>query len=132
MPEPIFIIVPVALAIAIVLILGWLAEMRRRKRETQRRVAEQVRQARIQQAHLPAGAASIATDGADRQLQEREHLVGGYLLVSVGTFGLNQLERLLKLLDLCGLERLVGSILVIENDVQLRAKFHQPTVQRSP
>jgi hypothetical protein len=87
---------------------------RRRRRVNEARI-------RAASAPLPSGSVSICTEGVTSEI--RAELVSSFLLASIGTFGLNQLLRLLILLEQCGLEALVGSVLVVENDVQLRTQF---------
>jgi hypothetical protein len=50
-------------------------------------------------------------------------LVGSNMLVGIGTYGLNQLARYLTMLEQCGLERIAGSILAVENDANMVARF---------
>jgi hypothetical protein len=49
--------------------------------------------------------------------------LGAYLLVGVGTFGMNQVLRQLILLGQSGLDAYVGSVLIIENDSANRLRF---------
>lgn len=70
---------------------------------------------------LPERAVWLGTNGSALQLA-REH-VGGFMLLAFGTYALNQVLRLLILLERCGLQRLVGSILIVENEAQLRQQF---------
>jgi hypothetical protein len=72
---------------------------------------------------LPEGARPVSTEAERKTLSQS--VIGAFMLVAIGTYGANQLRRLLTLLAACGLEGLVGSILVIENDAQLRLGFHQ-------
>jgi hypothetical protein len=77
---------------------------------------------------LPADAALVYTKGIPGEV--RSGLIGSLMLVGIGTFGANQILRLLELLHLCRLDALVGSVLCIENDSQLRQQFmeHVPKV----
>jgi len=109
--DPFVIGLPLLAALGVLLALGWRREMKRRS---------QVNEALWR---LPEGAAAISTDALSREI--RKELIGGCMAMCTGTYGLNQLGRLLVVLDQCGLERLVGSVLVIENDAQLRHQFHQ-------
>lgn len=70
---------------------------------------------------LPERAAWLELDGAARRFAPE--LLGGLSLVAIGSYGANQLLRLLLLLEACGLERVVGSILIVENDAQLLEQF---------
>lgn len=109
-------VMPVALALLVIAVLGW-------RREMQKRRAEFARREHIRTALLPEDGAYIAT--GDLVNDVNRALVGSFLLVSIGTYGLHQLQRLLILLYRCGLEKMVGSTLVVENDTQHRNAFHQ-------
>jgi hypothetical protein len=74
--------------------------------------------ARVQ---LPEGAVYIRTERVSKKLSGS--LVGSYMLVGAGTYGLNQLWKLLVLLHRCGLEGIVGSILALDHDVQMVSRF---------
>ncbi len=117
--NPIFVIVPIILAIIIMSVLGW----RRKKAQERADAAKQARLERIKNARIPEGAGYIYSEATGKGLSAQLH--GSFMVVAVGTFALNQVYRLLTLLQQCGREQLVGSVLVIENDVQERAKFHR-------
>jgi hypothetical protein len=70
---------------------------------------------------MPPDTIRLARGQHDRSI--RTSLVGTYQLVGLGTYGLNQLVRLLNLLHQCGGDKLVGSILGVENDAQVLATF---------
>lgn len=109
------IVIPIGIAFLIIAILGWRREMEKRREETARRE-------RIRNARLPEGAAFIATEGVPEQLGPT--LLGTFVVVGIGTYGLHQSQRLLTLLYRCGLERMVSAILIVENDAQNRNQFH--------
>lgn len=100
----------VGLSVTIVLGLAMGALFRRRARMSKGQPALSV-----------SDPCEVYTKGAPMAM--REDLIGAFMLVAIGTFGVNQVQRLLNLLHLCHLERLVGSVLVIENDAQLREQF---------
>ncbi len=101
---------PLAGALLVLLVCGWRAEMLKRFRRNNARAAR-----------LPDGAVIISTEGLSSALGR--DLVGGLMLVAIGTFGVNQALRFLTLLAQCGLERLVGSVLIVEHDAQIRRQF---------
>lgn len=70
---------------------------------------------------LPSGAIHLAAAADVRPI--RKALVGSYMFVAIGTFGINQVGRLLKLLNACGLDTLVGSVIALENDAQVLSRF---------
>ena len=101
---------PIVVAVLVLLLYGWVVEMGKRRAEWERRW------------RIPEGADDIASHFAPREL--RQEVIGAFMLVGVGTFGMNQIARLLTLLNQCGLEQMVGSILIVENDAQLRMQFY--------
>jgi hypothetical protein len=89
---------------------------------------------------LPEGAAwrwmagrrrALPEDAAPLRLPQTPHRpatgAGGLMLVGSGTFGAMEAQRLLTVLAASGLERLVGSVLIIENDADVLATFRQQT-----
>lgn len=93
----------------------------RYQREKQVAAATAAEAAAPKECDLPSGAIHLAAASDVRPI--RKALVGSYMFVAIGTFGINQVGRLLRLLAACGLDKLVGSILVLENDAQVLAKF---------
>lgn len=79
---------------------------------------------------LPRETARINVAGGSGEI--RSSLLGSLSLLAVGTFGANQLRRLLVLLDQCGLSELVGSIGIFECDAGIRMKVFEaiPAVYR--
>lgn len=118
--NPILVVIPVATGVAI---LVWVA-FRRLQREQVAAEAEARRQAEIERAWsaaLPEGAVEIRAGGI---AAGRDHILEGKLmLVFAGSFAASLGLRLLCLLDQCGLERSVGSILLIELDAWRRQDF---------
>lgn len=118
---------PLIAGLLILALCGWRREMGKRRARNQRKdsqpVTRNVRTARGDV--LPEGAAPITGFNEPHTGSGGNQLLGGFMSVAVGTYGLNQLLRLLILLYQCGLEGLVGSIMVVEFDAQLRAKFHR-------
>lgn len=108
-------VVPIGLAVLIILILGWQHEMNARR-------AELARRERIENARLPDDAAFIATGEATNE--SHSSLLGTFMVVGIGTYGLNQTERLLSSLEHNGSERTVGSVVIVEHDTQNRNQFH--------
>ena len=105
---PSIIIIPITIALSAT---AWSAWKRRKRTEA----------AKVSACTPPEGTISLARGQHDRSI--RASLVGTYLLVGLGTYGLNQLVRLLNLLYRCGLQKIVGGILVAENDAQVLATF---------
>lgn len=110
---------PIVGGVAVLGLFGHRREMEMR----QKRADELARAERIKHARLPEGAAYIATTDVPRGI--RDQVVGYFMVVGIGTFGLNQLRRLLILIWQCGLEKLVGSILAVESDAQMRDQFYK-------
>jgi len=108
---------PIVLALMAILVLGWRAEMKRRRAKW----AEIERQRRRSQP-LPAGTTWVRTTPLQAEIQRE--LVGMILLVAIGDYGTNMVARLLILLARCGLDRLIGGILVSNNDSLSRLQFH--------
>lgn len=108
---------PIVLAILAILVLGWRSEMKRRRKKW----AEIERQRR-RSLPLPPGTTWVRTTPLQAEIQRE--LVGMILLVAIGDYGTNMLIRLLKLLARCGLDRLVGGILISNNDSSSRIQFH--------
>jgi hypothetical protein len=71
----------------------------------------------------PEGAVQVYTEDTSFPMSQEQS--GTLMLLGIGTFGQNQVYRLLVMLDLCGLEGLVGSVLIIENETQQREQFQR-------
>lgn len=98
-------------------------EKRRKKDAEERARQERDRLERLKNARIPEGATYVCTAGTSSLL--RQTLVGAYFLIGIGTFGINQLVRLLNLLFESGLDRLAGTIFVVENDVDILNRFRE-------
>lgn len=115
---------PIVAGFSILATSGWRNEMFRRKQRTleiDHTAQESAKRQRIDQARLPEGRVAVYSRGLPRKIAR--DLVGYFQIVAVGTFGLNQTERLLLLFFQCGLENLIGSVLIIENNTALRENF---------
>ncbi len=118
-------IMPVVLSVGILVIRGGLESMRLRRRnieELKETAEELARRERINNARLPKGDVAVRTWNAQ---QESEELIGTLMLVGVGSYGLNMLVRLLTLLYVCGLQRLVGTIILVEHNTNNRRRFFE-------
>lgn len=99
----------------------WMGDRKLRKEEIDRLLAQEQAIAELKKLGIPEGSIYVCSDGTRQRIHAS--LIGGFFVVAVGTYGLNQVRKLLILLDQCGLDRLVGVVLVLENDAQLRNKF---------
>lgn len=72
---------------------------------------------------LPDGAAPLARPGA--AVARPRAIVGSLQLVAVGDYGCNEALRILTTLAQCGLDRSVGSLLIVQFSAQQRARFAQ-------
>jgi hypothetical protein len=119
--QPILFVLPLALGAIIMGTMGVWHWKRTRDHEA--------RLARAQQVPLPEGAALISTRKRTRPSSDRS---GRLMLVLDGSFGTNLSINLLKLIHDCGLEGLIGSILLVEFDVSGLERFfqHVPRVFR--
>lgn len=77
----------------------------------------------IQLKRLPDGAVPLYRERHTDALNSQ--LIGAFMLVGIGSYGAQQIRRLLVVLAQCGLEPLVGSVLIVENDSQQRKRFHE-------
>jgi hypothetical protein len=123
--------VPLVLSFGILTMQGWRENMKWRKKKVAQLAdnAEEVqRKQRIAAARLHDEQVQVSTAGRAKNVGSG--LIGSLMLIGTGTYGMNMLVRVLVLLYLCGLDRLVGSILLIEHDTDLRNRFRNriPTI----
>ncbi len=69
---------------------------------------------------LPDGTVFAFADGHATESPQR--LAGSLMLVGVGTYGWRQIARYLQVMEANGLGGLVGSILVVENDLRMQGQ----------
>src|SRR5687768_10191588 len=113
--NPLFIGIPLVIAVALLAFFGWQREMRKRKAEQD--AADAL--ARARELPLPDGGMGLRTVGlhaaADRS--------GRVMLVVDGSFGAGLAKKLLPILAASGLDHAIGSILLIELDAHRRDAF---------
>src|SRR5262249_40859413 len=114
-------IVPSLVAVGLLAYFAWRHEMFGRKQRLARLALEK----RIAEARLDTGRVLLYTQGLPRTLAN--DLVGYFMLVAVGSFGVNQTVRFLTLIYQCGLENLVGSVFIIEHNASVRQKVYERT-----
>lgn len=107
--------------------IGWYRWMGSRKREQEKQEQQRGIEELIRRG-IPPNAIYVNSTSTERRVQSS--LRGAFLLVGVGTYGQNQVRKFLILAARCGLEELVGTILLLENDAVLRDQFRRniPTV----
>ena len=123
------IVIGAAAVLLAAVILGaraWQEEQKRRMKEAEelQRKAKAVANRDdddIAAARLPDGCRIVNEKGVAREL--RQDLIGHIMLVGTGTYGQNMLVRTLMYYYLCGLERVVGSIFLVQHGAQEREVF---------
>jgi hypothetical protein len=124
LPERILIIGPLLMSGFIWMAQGGRYELLRRKKQLEdlsQQAKDLERQERIRNARLGSDQRGINRRGVPRNIGRG--LVGYYMLVGTGTYGQNMLVTVLRLLDLCGLAQLVGTILLIQHNQYERDRF---------
>ena len=112
--------VPLALALLIAAIVGWRQEMARRQRRRSE-VTDLAAELAARNAPLPVG--SVLVNASDQTIHGDRS--GRIMFVFDGSFSAAVGAALLVLLSWCGLDRVVGSILLIELDGNQRRKFFE-------